>query len=95
MTTSSILLDRPTWNFSGRERYWKKVKCSKFCAGHIVPFDRVDEINIVYCPVDLVQSVLAREQELIKKEALINAPKKKKQYAGSKNPRPHIKIFGE
>lgn len=95
MTTSSILLDRPTWNSSRKKGYWRKRQCSESCVGHIVPFDRVDEINIVYYPVDLVQWVLVRAQELSKQEALVNAPKKKKPYTGSKSTRPHVKIFGE
>ncbi len=69
------LLPRPLWvpgKSKGKEVYWTRFQCSKRCPGHIVPFNRVHEIHISGLPVDLVQWVLAREQELSAYEALVN-----------------------
>ena len=82
--SSDLLLTRPLWmpeKSEVKEVYWKRFKCSESCPGHIVPCNRAHEIYISGLPVDLVQWVLAREQELSAHEALVNLhPQYEKKY---------------
>jgi hypothetical protein len=98
--TLTELNPRPIWEESWRrESYWRKVQCARTCPGHILPFDRMNEVaghQNIY-PIDVNYWIVVREQELKAYHDLVNPtpPKKKKQYEPKNRNRKPIKIFGK
>lgn len=102
--TLTELNPRPIWlRRKSSQSYWRKVQCARTCPGHILPFDRMNEVaghQNIY-PIDVNYWIVVREQELKAYHDLVNPtpPKKKKQYEPKNRNRTSTKkstkIFGK